>query len=201
MPGSRKCSAGCNCQKHTPRTRSKEHNRKISEALTGKKRGPLAEETKAKISAAHTGTKKPESMRQRMSALMRERWQDPEYRQWQSDRHRGRRLDMSPAAGFVEWKTGHIMLTGQQDHPLAGSTGRVFEHRKVLYDSIGPGPHPCHWHPQSDCGKTSLGWDEIHVDHLNDVPNDNRLENLVVSCMRCNWGRTIANWFNEIGER
>src|SRR5690242_14904452 len=30
-------------------------------------------------------------------------------------------------------------------HPLASKNGTVYEHRKVLFDTIGPGPHACHW--------------------------------------------------------
>jgi hypothetical protein len=89
-------------------------------------------------------------------------------------------------------------LSGQQGHPLAGPTGNLFEHRKVLYDAIGPGPHPCHWNPLSHCENTALEWGGLHginVDHLNDTPDDNRLENLVVSCLRCNWGRNRDNWY------
>lgn len=75
-------------------------------------------------------------------------------------------------------------------HPLAMSSGRIYEHRMVLFDEIGPGSHPCHW-----CGR-SVTWmlpvgdpDNLQVDHLNGVRNDNRLDNLVVSCPNCNVGR------------
>lgn len=33
-------------------------------------------------------------------------------------------------------------------HEIAGKTGVLYKHRKVLYDRIGGGVHPCHW-----CGK------------------------------------------------
>jgi hypothetical protein len=69
-------------------------------------------------------------------------------------------------------------------HPLANRSGKVFVHRMVLFDEIGWGLHPCHW-----CGKL-LPWDEIRGDHLNWIRNDNRLENLVVSCGPCNSRRT-----------
>lgn len=69
------------------------------------------------------------------------------------------------------------------DHPLACATGIVFEHRMVLYDSIGPGPHPCHW-----C-KQLLDWDDLQADHLNHIRADNRPKNLVPSCPSCNKGR------------
>lgn len=74
----------------------------------------------------------------------------------------------------------------QPDHPLASKHGSVYVHRAVLYDEIGPGPHACHW-----C-KTEVDWAprgaprELQPDHLNDDGADNRIENLVPSCRRCN---------------
>lgn len=92
-----------------------------------------------------------------------------------------------PAAG--QFSDGHyVYLTMQEGHPLAQSTGILAEHRKVLYDKIGPGPHYCHW----DCGKL-LEWggiDGIIADHLDDNGFNNDPENLVPSCHRCNWNRT-----------
>lgn len=73
-------------------------------------------------------------------------------------------------------------------HPLAtGKIPKVAQHRRVLYDAIGPGPHGCHW-----CGKPGLTWGGkagINVDHLNGDPSDNRRENLVESCQSCNKSR------------
>ena len=71
-------------------------------------------------------------------------------------------------------------------HPLADASGNVYVHRAVLYDSIGPGPHACHW-----CA-AEVDWlprgdpAAIHVDHLNDMGDDNRPENLAPSCATCN---------------
>jgi hypothetical protein len=69
-------------------------------------------------------------------------------------------------------------------HPLAKQRGgRVMEHRKVLYDAIGEGPHPCYW-----CA-VILEWKDIVVDHVNEDKADNRRTNLVVSCNNCNRAR------------
>jgi hypothetical protein len=80
-------------------------------------------------------------------------------------------------------------------HPLATSWGTVLEHRKVLYDRIGGGPHPCHW-----CGKRLTwqvrqggGGSTLTVDHLDNNPANNRLTNLVPCCTRCNITRNRAN--------
>ncbi len=72
-------------------------------------------------------------------------------------------------------------------HPLADKVGRVYEHRAVLFDAIGPGNHPCHW-----CGR-ELSWsatrgdsDCLMTDHVNGIGDDNRAENLVPACVGCN---------------
>lgn len=77
-------------------------------------------------------------------------------------------------------------------HPLSSPQDRVFEHRKVLYDKIGPDGHPCNW-----CGVTvrwlngvgaaaegALIADHVDGDTLNNVPS-----NLVPSCWSCNVNR------------
>lgn len=94
-----------------------------------------------------------------------------------------------------EFSTGkkYKILTGQQGHPLASPNHQVSEHRKVLFDKIGPGPHACHW----GCGKV-LDWhmsrrtDAIKADHINGDTLDNSSENLVASCAICNARRGLA---------
>lgn len=75
------------------------------------------------------------------------------------------------------------------DHPLASAHGKVYTHRLVLFDAIGPGPHACHW-----C-ETEVDWlpkgdpRSLQPDHLNGDGSDNRIANLVPSCPSCNTTR------------
>lgn len=73
-------------------------------------------------------------------------------------------------------------------HPVAMSDGSVYVHRAVLYDKIGPGPHPCHW-----CGETvtwgAQGQYGLSVAHLDDDVTNNEPGNLVPVCYRCRHGR------------
>jgi hypothetical protein len=78
-------------------------------------------------------------------------------------------------------------------HPLAGRTGLVSDARRILYDRIGPGWHPCHW---CGCkvrwvvgarggGANALVADHVDSDPLNDAPG-----NIVPACVTCNGTRT-----------
>lgn len=81
------------------------------------------------------------------------------------------------------------------DHPLAHASGWLREHRAVLFDSIGPGEHECHW-----CQMT-VSWDESYprsmaglvVDHVDEDPGNNDPSNLVPSCAPCNLARS-SRW-------
>ena len=87
-------------------------------------------------------------------------------------------------------------------HPLAKAGNKVYVHRRVLFDTIGPGVHQCHW-----C-KAEVEWflmkndpRSLHVDHLNDIGDDNRIENLVPSCQRCNGLRAAQRRAVALRER
>lgn len=92
------------------------------------------------------------------------------------------------------------------DHPLANRAGHILPHRKVLYEKIGPGEHPCNW-----CGK-ALRWmagirsspEAIEADHLDYDGLNNDPANLVPACHMCNCrrGHTQAGYrhWNSISD-
>ncbi|WKZ94087.1 HNH endonuclease signature motif containing protein [Chimaeribacter arupi] len=65
-------------------------------------------------------------------------------------------------------------------HPLAMANGSVYEHRKVVYDRHGEKLPPC-----EKCG-TFVNWKTVHIDHKDEVVNNNEAENLRVLCRSCN---------------
>ncbi len=76
------------------------------------------------------------------------------------------------------------------NHPMADKKGWVIEHRMLMYDRFGPGPHPCwccceelKWEPFAR-GASTKG--KIVINHLNEDGHDNRMKNLVFSCVECN---------------
>lgn len=68
-------------------------------------------------------------------------------------------------------------------HPLADSNGNVYHHRLIAFAKHNGVCPPCHW-----C-EEPLEWKRTHIDHLNETKADNRPENLVVACCRCNRAR------------
>lgn len=89
----------------------------------------------------------------------------------------GIRADLEHSHGYV--------LQHYPNHPLATrrQKSRMYQHRVRYYDAHGDGPFNCHW-----CG-CQVGWGDMHVDHLNAERADNRIENLVASCPKCNQKR------------
>lgn len=84
---------------------------------------------------------------------------------------------------------GSYVLLLDRSHPLATSHGTVAEHRAVAYEKYGGVCQPCHW-----CA-APVTWKTCHVDHLNGNKQDNRANNLVISCARCNRSRGAVQPF------
>jgi len=93
---------------------------------------------------------------------------------------------------------GYVRIS-HSAHPLATSEGWVYEHRLVLYDAIGEGPHNCHW-----C-KTPVLWikglcrkGSLVPDHLDGDKTNNTLSNLVPACNPCNSNRGLfVHWVKK----
>ena len=109
--------------------------------------------------------------------------------------------DVSVVGSVIHTRTAgsykRLYLPG---HPLADAIGLVYTHRAVLYDVVGPGPHPCHW-----CG-TAVDWQAagsgyLQADHVNGDREDNRPENLVPSCGPCNSRRASRRRVERLRER
>ena len=108
-----------------------------------------------------------------------------------SDAQRGKHSRNTKTLGRYTNPQGYVVLSMHRGHPLAGPTGEVLEHRFVLYNMIGPGMHQCHWcERELHWGGRESG--SIRADHLNGDCHDNRPENLVASCHRCNIKRGKA---------
>ena len=91
-------------------------------------------------------------------------------------------------AGYIELK--------EPSHPLSGKDGRVYEHRKILYDKYGSGVQQCFW-----CGK-ELKWENVAVDHLDEKKENNKISNLVISCNDCNRARgAILPFIEKLSNR
>lgn len=79
---------------------------------------------------------------------------------------------------------GYVVLA-TDDHPLSVN-GRLMEHRKVLYDVIGNGPHPCHWCANPVNWARGANMKALVPDHLDANKSNNNISNLVASCAMCN---------------
>lgn len=81
------------------------------------------------------------------------------------------------------------------NHPLASARGKVYVHRAVLWEKIGPGQHPCYWCGdlvEWKVGPPGTRHGDLTVDHLDGHGDNNDPMNLVPSCRDCNSGRASA---------
>ncbi|HCL5075074.1 TPA: HNH endonuclease [Salmonella enterica] len=74
---------------------------------------------------------------------------------------------------------GYQMLK-MPEHPLVMANGYIYEHRKVVYDRYGEALPPC-----EKCGKV-VTWKTVHIDHIDEVVDNNDESNLRVLCRACN---------------
>ena len=195
-----KCLPGCQCKRHSSYVRTPDMRARASEQMTIKWQERSQDQDqmlsiRAAMSAGHEG-EWTEERRASVSYFMRQRPHSLE-----TNEKRSRTMRSKPSRGFSIEATGYKRLTGMHDHPLSTSGGVVAEHRKVLYDAIGPGPHACYWNDQFGCGRASLDWVSICVDHLDGDTLNNDLENLVVSCRSCNTKRGSREYWQVRGYR
>lgn len=115
-------------------------------------------------------------------------------------------LDKIGASPLLKHSGGYVRVYAP-GHPMAtGGESYAYQHRVVFYDAHGDGPFNCHV-----CGRANM-LANLHVDHLNEVRDDNRLENLRPACPRCNqwrgktrrdvsWRVRHVHWLEHEGER
>ena len=93
--------------------------------------------------------------------------------------------------------SGYVALS-DKTHALSGKDGFLYEHRKVLFDAIGIGPHECRWCRKPISWKASDRRSMIVVDHLDGDKANNDPRNLVASCQGCNGRRGLFQaWLVE----
>jgi hypothetical protein len=95
-----------------------------------------------------------------------------------------------------EHSHGYVLVPAA-GHFLARGSSHAYEHRVVYHKAHGDGPFPCYW-----C-QSSVAWDDLHIDHLDDNKKNNSTDNLVASCAVCNQKRgqhKIQNtWRTKVG--
>ena len=84
---------------------------------------------------------------------------------------------------------GYLQIYLVGPHPLKtrqDRVERVFHHRYVLFNALGPGDQNCHWCKKRLRWKSKNKNNMLCVDHLDEDKHNNDLENLVPSCVACN---------------
>ena len=96
--------------------------------------------------------------------------------------------------------TGY-MTCYNKAHPIASKSGYLFEHRRILWESIGPGTHQCYW-CGSDVTWGATGKEKLVVDHLDGVKTNNDISNLKAACQPCNGSRGfLESWLRTPDKR
>lgn len=85
---------------------------------------------------------------------------------------------------FIQNDAGYRSIW-EPTHPLAGKTGYVFEHRKIIFDKHGLTLPDC-----EICGKPT-SWETCHIDHKDENPSNNAPDNLRPLCPGCNTWRSM----------
>lgn len=106
--------------------------------------------------------------------------------------YRFRRTGTYDAPVYGSWainQSGYVVRRDRK-HPATSAAGYLYQHRAVLYDSIGGGTHECAW-----C-KREVDWASkdaamLVVDHLDGDKANNAEGNLLPSCQRCNSTRGL----------
>ena len=98
-------------------------------------------------------------------------------------------------AGKLTHSGGNYYLIYAPNHELRRASPRIYEHRFIYYEAHGEGPFRCY-----HCGADQT-WDTMHIDHLDDNPRNNSIDNLACSCPKCNLIRGAHKMKKKAQER
>jgi hypothetical protein len=129
---------------------------------TGKKRSPVSQKTREKLSKAFKGRVFPKEWREKISKALKGRKFSEEHKNNLSKNRPNRFKEKHPRwkGGTLKEYRGYILVY-VDNHPFSKFGNYVYEHRLVMEKHL----------------KRYLTRKEI-VHHINDIKNDNRIENL-----------------------